>query len=102
MSAGHGCCAAQRVSTLNSALSSLGPPLEEQARVDMIRGCLHSVMAVLPEPEGQDGGQEVSPRAPSHVPASWGAAGRPLWVAGTLKVVPHLLPVPLPGHHARP
>ncbi|XP_057353603.1 maestro heat-like repeat-containing protein family member 1 isoform X1 [Manis pentadactyla] len=39
-------------------LVSLEPPLEEQARVDMIRGCLHSVMAVLPEPEGQDGGQE--------------------------------------------
>ncbi|XP_029779511.1 maestro heat-like repeat-containing protein family member 1 isoform X3 [Suricata suricatta] len=39
-------------------LVSLEPALEEQVQADMIRGCLHSVMAVLPEPEGEDGHQE--------------------------------------------
>ncbi|XP_036137123.1 maestro heat-like repeat-containing protein family member 1 isoform X5 [Molossus molossus] len=39
-------------------LVSLEPELEEQAQTDMIHGCLHSVMAVLPEPEGEDGLQE--------------------------------------------
>lgn len=45
---------------LNLFLSSLEPPLEEQAQADMIHGCLHSVMALPPEPQGEDGGcQEV-------------------------------------------
>ncbi|XP_037022375.2 maestro heat-like repeat-containing protein family member 1 isoform X2 [Artibeus jamaicensis] len=39
-------------------LVSLEPELEEQARTDMVHGCLHSVMAVPPEPEGEDGQQE--------------------------------------------
>ncbi|KAM5211021.1 maestro heat-like repeat-containing protein family member 1 isoform 10-T19 [Hipposideros larvatus] len=39
-------------------LVSLEPALDEQEQADMIHGCLHSVMAVLPEPEGEDGGQE--------------------------------------------
>lgn len=39
-------------------LSSLEPELEEQVQSDMIHSCLHSVMAVLPEPEGEDGPQE--------------------------------------------
>ncbi|XP_063087331.1 maestro heat-like repeat-containing protein family member 1 isoform X5 [Cavia porcellus] len=37
-------------------LVSLEPPLEEQAQADMIHGCLHSVMALPPEPQGEDGG----------------------------------------------
>lgn len=41
-----------------SHLSSLEPELEEQLQSDMIHSCLHSVMAVLPEPEGEDGPQE--------------------------------------------
>ncbi|XP_054564363.1 maestro heat-like repeat-containing protein family member 1 isoform X2 [Eptesicus fuscus] len=41
-----------------SHLSSLEPELEEQVQSDMIHSCLHSVMAVLPEPEGEDGPQE--------------------------------------------
>lgn len=45
---------------LNLQLSSLEPALDEQEQADMIHGCLHSVMAVLPEPEGEDGDQEVS------------------------------------------
>ncbi|KAM5211014.1 maestro heat-like repeat-containing protein family member 1 isoform 5-T11 [Hipposideros larvatus] len=53
-------------------LVSLEPALDEQEQADMIHGCLHSVMAVLPEPEGEDGGQEVSLRAPRHWPASVG------------------------------
>ncbi|XP_036278441.1 maestro heat-like repeat-containing protein family member 1 isoform X1 [Pipistrellus kuhlii] len=40
-------------------LSSLDPELEEQVQADMINSCLHGVMAVLPEPEGKDGPQEV-------------------------------------------
>ncbi|XP_058421144.1 maestro heat-like repeat-containing protein family member 1 isoform X6 [Diceros bicornis minor] len=39
-------------------LVPLEPALEEQARSDMIHGCLHSVMAVVPGPEGEDGDQE--------------------------------------------
>ena len=44
---------------LNSRLSSLEPALEGQAQADLIHSCLHGVMAVLPEPEGVDGHQEV-------------------------------------------
>lgn len=44
---------------LNSRLSSLEPALEGQAQADLIHSCLHSIMAVLPEPEGVDGHQEV-------------------------------------------
>ncbi|XP_036904684.1 maestro heat-like repeat-containing protein family member 1 isoform X3 [Sturnira hondurensis] len=39
-------------------LVALEPELEEQTRTDMVHGCLHSVMAVPPEPEGEDGQQE--------------------------------------------
>ncbi|KAM8786647.1 maestro heat-like repeat-containing protein family member 1 isoform 1-T1 [Rhynchonycteris naso] len=39
-------------------LISLEPALEEQVRTDMVHGCLHSVMAVLPEPAEEDGCQE--------------------------------------------
>uniref|UniRef100_G3TPC7 Maestro heat like repeat family member 1 n=1 Tax=Loxodonta africana TaxID=9785 RepID=G3TPC7_LOXAF len=35
-------------------LVSLEPPLEEQMRAEVTHGCLHSVMALLPEPEGED------------------------------------------------
>lgn len=46
-------------------VSSVEPALDEQARADVIRGCLHSVMALLPEPEEEDGGcQKVSPCFP--------------------------------------
>ncbi|XP_045417179.1 maestro heat-like repeat-containing protein family member 1 isoform X3 [Lemur catta] len=36
-------------------LVSLEPALGEQARADMIQGCLHSVMALPPESQGADG-----------------------------------------------
>lgn len=36
-------------------LVTLEPALEEQARADVIHSCLHSVMALPPEPEGEDG-----------------------------------------------
>ncbi|KAB1257809.1 Maestro heat-like repeat-containing protein family member 1 [Camelus dromedarius] len=39
-------------------LSSLKPALEEQMQADLVHSCLHSVLAVLPEPEGEDGHQE--------------------------------------------
>ncbi|XP_025778718.1 maestro heat-like repeat-containing protein family member 1 [Puma concolor] len=39
-------------------LVSLEPALEERVQADLIRGCLHSVMAVLPEPEGEEDRQE--------------------------------------------
>lgn len=39
-------------------LVSLEPALDEQEQTDMIHSCLHSVMAVLPEPEGEDDTQE--------------------------------------------
>ncbi|XP_022410986.1 maestro heat-like repeat-containing protein family member 1 isoform X3 [Delphinapterus leucas] len=39
-------------------LASLEPALEGQAQADLIHSCLHSIMAVLPEPEGVDGHQE--------------------------------------------
>ncbi|XP_043457999.1 maestro heat-like repeat-containing protein family member 1 isoform X3 [Prionailurus bengalensis] len=39
-------------------LVSLEPALEERVQADLIRGCLHSVMAVLPEPEGEEERQE--------------------------------------------
>ncbi|XP_076692216.2 maestro heat-like repeat-containing protein family member 1 isoform X5 [Callospermophilus lateralis] len=39
-------------------LVSLEPALEEQARADMIRGCLHSVMALVPQPDREDGGSQ--------------------------------------------
>lgn len=39
-------------------LVSLEPELEEQVQSDMIHSCLHSVMAVLPEAEGEDSSQE--------------------------------------------
>lgn len=38
----------------------------------MIHSCLHSVMAVLPEHEGENGSQEVSLRAPRRRPRPWG------------------------------
>lgn len=41
----------------------------------MVRGCLQSVMAVLPEPEGDDDCQEVWPRVARHVPTSVGDSG---------------------------
>ncbi|XP_070078665.1 maestro heat-like repeat-containing protein family member 1 isoform X6 [Equus caballus] len=39
-------------------LVSLEPALEEQTQADVIHGCLHSIMAVVPVPEGEDGHQE--------------------------------------------
>ncbi|XP_033275851.1 maestro heat-like repeat-containing protein family member 1 isoform X7 [Orcinus orca] len=39
-------------------LVSLEPALEGQAQADLIHSCLHSIMAVLPEPEGVDSHQE--------------------------------------------
>nr|XP_030731868.1 maestro heat-like repeat-containing protein family member 1 isoform X7 [Globicephala melas] len=39
-------------------LASLEPALEGQAQADLIHSCLHSIMAVLPEPEGVDSHQE--------------------------------------------
>ncbi|XP_032465355.1 maestro heat-like repeat-containing protein family member 1 isoform X2 [Phocoena sinus] len=39
-------------------LASLEPALEGQAQADLIHSCLHSIMAVPPEPEGVDGHQE--------------------------------------------
>ncbi|XP_057647697.1 maestro heat-like repeat-containing protein family member 1 isoform X1 [Chionomys nivalis] len=36
-------------------LVNLKPELEEQAQTDVIHSCLHSVMALPPEPEGEDG-----------------------------------------------
>ncbi|XP_039110005.1 maestro heat-like repeat-containing protein family member 1 isoform X4 [Hyaena hyaena] len=39
-------------------LVSLEPALEEQVQADMVHGCLHSVMAVPPEPEAEDDRQE--------------------------------------------
>ncbi|XP_063583027.1 maestro heat-like repeat-containing protein family member 1 isoform X12 [Pongo abelii] len=41
-------------------LVSVEPALDEQARADVIRGCLHSVMALLPEPKEEDGGFQKS------------------------------------------
>lgn len=40
---------------LDLLLSNLEPALEEQAQADVIHSCLHSVMALPPEPEGEDG-----------------------------------------------
>lgn len=45
---------------LNLLLSNLEPALEEQVQADMIQSCLHSVMTLPPESEGEDGDfQEV-------------------------------------------
>ncbi|KAG3273395.1 maestro heat like repeat family member 1, transcript variant X2 [Ictidomys tridecemlineatus] len=41
-------------------LVSLEPALEEQARADVIRGCLYSVLALVPEPDREDGGSQES------------------------------------------
>ncbi|XP_077657290.1 maestro heat-like repeat-containing protein family member 1 isoform X5 [Urocitellus parryii] len=41
-------------------LISLEPALEEQARADVIHGCLHSVLALVPEPDREDGGSQES------------------------------------------
>ncbi|XP_078209023.1 maestro heat-like repeat-containing protein family member 1 isoform X14 [Callithrix jacchus] len=41
-------------------LVSVEPALDKQAWADVIRGCLHSVMALLPEPKGEDGGCQES------------------------------------------
>uniref|UniRef100_A0A452F4X2 Maestro heat like repeat family member 1 n=1 Tax=Capra hircus TaxID=9925 RepID=A0A452F4X2_CAPHI len=41
-------------------LVTLEPALEEQVQADLIHSCLHSVMAVLPEPEEGDSLQELS------------------------------------------
>ncbi|ELK11736.1 HEAT repeat-containing protein 7A [Pteropus alecto] len=57
-------------------LVPLEPALEEQVRADMVHGCLQSVMAVLPEPEGDDDHQEVWPQVPCHVPTSVGDSGK--------------------------
>lgn len=43
------------IGALNLLLSNLEPVLEEQAQTDVIHSCLHSVMALPPEPEGEDG-----------------------------------------------
>lgn len=89
---------------LNLPRSSLEPELEEQLQSDMIHSCLHSVMAVLPEPEGEDGPQEVSPCAPR--PLSVSVGGREEAAVGGVvtggPAPPSLPPVPVPGHHARP
>uniref|UniRef100_A0A5F9DCL4 Maestro heat like repeat family member 1 n=1 Tax=Oryctolagus cuniculus TaxID=9986 RepID=A0A5F9DCL4_RABIT len=49
-------CAGVSAGDLNLLLSSLEPALEEQAQADVVHGCLHSVMALPPEPqeEGAD------------------------------------------------
>ncbi|KAL0599302.1 Maestro heat-like repeat-containing protein family member 1, partial [Plecturocebus cupreus] len=53
-------------------LVSVEPALDKQAWADVIRGCLHSVMALLPEPKGEDKGcQEVSPCFPCLCPQPW-------------------------------
>lgn len=39
---------------LNLLLSNLEPALEEQAQADVIHSCLHSVMALPPNAEGED------------------------------------------------
>lgn len=80
---GWGCVWLDRPA-LNLPLSSLEPELEEQVQSDMIHSCLHSVMAVLPEPEGEDGPQEVSPRAPCPRPCLLGAEKRLLWAVWSL------------------
>nr|XP_055204498.1 maestro heat-like repeat-containing protein family member 1 isoform X8 [Gorilla gorilla gorilla] len=41
-------------------LVSVEPALDEQARADVIHGCLHSIMALLPEPKEEDGGCQKS------------------------------------------
>uniref|UniRef100_A0A8C0L568 Maestro heat like repeat family member 1 n=1 Tax=Canis lupus dingo TaxID=286419 RepID=A0A8C0L568_CANLU len=51
-------------------MASLEPALEEHVQADLIHSCLHSVLPVLPEPEGEDDHQEVW-RAPAET------AGRP-------------------------
>ncbi|XP_035296589.1 maestro heat-like repeat-containing protein family member 1 isoform X10 [Cricetulus griseus] len=43
------------IGALNLLLSNLEPVLEEQAQADVIHSCLHSVMALPPETEGEDG-----------------------------------------------
>lgn len=72
----------ERLQALNSRLSSLEPALEEQVQAELVHSCLHSVLAVLPEPTVEDGRQEVADRALSS-PLALGAAGRLLWVAGS-------------------
>ncbi|XP_077703792.1 maestro heat-like repeat-containing protein family member 1 isoform X2 [Canis aureus] len=39
-------------------MASLEPALEEHVQADLIHSCLHSVLPVLPEPEGEDDHQE--------------------------------------------
>nr|XP_055170134.1 maestro heat-like repeat-containing protein family member 1 isoform X1 [Nyctereutes procyonoides] len=39
-------------------LASLEPALEEHMQADLIHSCLHSILPVLPEPEGEDDHQE--------------------------------------------
>lgn len=74
---GEGCIVGlERSQALNLWLSSLEPALEEQTQADVIHGCLHSIMAVVPVPEGEDGHQEVSLRVPHHGPASVGGSGK--------------------------
>ncbi|XP_032111925.1 maestro heat-like repeat-containing protein family member 1 isoform X2 [Sapajus apella] len=41
-------------------LVSVEPALDKQAWANVIHGCLHSVMALLPEPKGEDGGCKES------------------------------------------
>lgn len=74
----HTCCLGkgcgmglERLRALNSGLSSLEPALDKQVQADTVHSCLHSVMSVLPEPEGQDDHQEVM-----HM--SVGDSGQPL------------------------
>lgn len=48
------------IGVLNLVLSNLEPALEEQTQADVVHSCLHSVMALPPEAEGEDGvGREV-------------------------------------------
>lgn len=51
---------------------------------DIIHSCLHSVMAVPPEPEGEGGPQEVSPRAPHPRPCLWETEKRLRWAVWSL------------------
>lgn len=64
---------------LNSGFSPLEPALDEQVQVDMIRSCLHSVLPVPPEPQGEGAHQEVLPCI-----RGGQRAGRGGWGAGSL------------------
>lgn len=78
---------------LTGGLSAWARPWRSRCRADLIHSCLHSVMAVLPEPGGTASGaiEEVAPRWPCP-----GVGGPQQGLAASL------LPVPVPGHHAGP